>query len=117
LGAKALFSEALQRLRNVEFLEIIGERIRNRIKLSGAKSVEQFAHENDIPKSTLSELLNGKNNPRLTTLAKICAGLEMSLADLFDHEPIASWVREAGPNYTARTGKAKFLKKKPVNKG
>jgi transcriptional regulator with XRE-family HTH domain len=87
---------------SVEFLEIIGERIRNRIKASGVKSVERFAHENGIPKSTLSELLNGKNNPRLTTLAKICAGLEISMADLLDHEPINSWVRESAPQYGLR---------------
>jgi len=83
----------------VEFLEIIGERIRSRIKASGVKSVERFAHENGIPKSTLSELLNGKNNPRLTTLARICAGLEVSMADLLDTEAINSWVRESSPHY------------------
>ena len=83
----------------MDFLELIGERIRSRIQASGVKSVEQFAHENGIPKSTLSEILNGKNNPRLTTLAKICAGLEVSLADLLDHPPINSWVRESAPQY------------------
>ena len=97
----------------MEFLELIGERIRSRIAASGVKSVEQFAHENEIPKSTLSELLNGKNNPRLTTLAKICAGLEISLADLLDHEPINSWVRESAPGYFPKAGgRAKVAKKK-----
>jgi transcriptional regulator with XRE-family HTH domain len=97
----------------VDFLEIIGERIRSRIQASGVKSVERFAHENEIPKSTLSELLNGKNNPRLTTLAKICAGLEISLADLLDHESINSWVRESAPHYG---GVPPRDKKAPVKK-
>ena len=104
----------------MDFLEIIGQRIRSRIKLSGVKSVEQFAHENEIPKSTLSELLNGKNNPRLTTLAKICAGLEMSLADLLDHESINTWVRESAPGYFPKAGvssKPKASKKKSARKG
>lgn len=103
----------------MEFLEIIGERIRGRILASGAKSVERFAHENGIPKSTLSELLNGKNNPRLTTLAKICAGLEISLADLFDHEAIHSWVRESAPSYASRAGKPeprqRIAKRRPAS--
>ena len=100
----------------MDFLEIIGERIRSRIQASGVKSVEQFAHENEIPKSTLSELLNGKNNPRLTTLAKICAGLEISLADLLDHEPINSWVRESAPHYGDKPIKPKASRKKSVRK-
>jgi transcriptional regulator with XRE-family HTH domain len=102
----------------VEFLEIIGERIRSRIQASGVKSVERFAHENEIPKSTLSELLNGKNNPRLTTLAKICAGLEISLADLLDHESINSWVRESAPHYAGALAKGqKGSRKKGSRKG
>lgn len=91
----------------MEFLELIGERIRGRILASGAKSVERFAHENGIPKSTLSELLNGKNNPRLVTLAKICAGLEMSMADLLDTEAINSWVRESAPQYGLKPARAR----------
>src|SRR6187402_2916705 len=100
----------------VEFLELIGERIRSRILASGVKSVERFAHENEIPKSTLSELLNGKNDPRLTTLAKICAGLEISLADLLDHDPIASWVRESGPNYGSKPIKSRPAKAKKAGR-
>ena len=89
----------------MDFLEILGERIRGRIEASGIRSVERFAHENEIPKSTLSELLNGKNNPRLTTLAKICAGLEISLSDLLRDDALDTWVRDSAPRYNARGGK------------
>ena len=86
----------------MDFLELLGERIRSRIEASGARSVERFAHENEIPKSTLSELLNGKNNPRLTTLAKICAGLEISLSDLLRDDALDTWVRDSAPRYNPR---------------
>ena len=69
----------------------------------GYASIELFAHENRIPKSTLSELLNGKNDPKLSTLAKICAGLEITLAELLRGPEIESWVREGAPKYDART--------------
>ena len=86
-------------------LDFLGARIKDRILGSGVRSVEKFALENDIPKSTLSELLNGKNDPRLTTLAKICAGLEISLSDLLREDAIDGWVRESAPRYVATTGK------------
>lgn len=91
----------------MDLLEFLGARIKDRILGSGVRSVEKFALENGIPKSTLSELLNGKNDPRLTTLAKICAGLDISLSDLLDHHAIDGWVRESAFRYEARTGDAK----------
>jgi len=96
----------------LELLDFLGARIKDRILGSGVRSVEKFALENDIPKSTLSELLNGKNDPRLTTLAKICAGLEISLSELLNEDAIDGWVRESAPRYEARTGKVASLKKR-----
>ena len=87
----------------MDLLKHLGEKIRLRIlNKSDFTSIELFAHENHIPKSTLSELLNGKNDPKLTTLAKICSGLEISLADLFMDASIEDWVREAAPKYSPR---------------
>jgi transcriptional regulator with XRE-family HTH domain len=91
----------------LELLEFLGTRIKDRILGSGVRSVEKFALENGIPKSTLSELLNGKNDPRLTTLAKICAGLDIPLSDLLDHAAIDGWVRESAAHYEAKTGDSK----------
>lgn len=91
----------------MELLRIIGARIKKRILGGGYPSIELFAHENGIPKSTLSELLNGKNDPKLTTLAKICAGLEISLSELLRDSHIDSWVREEAPGYDPRTARMK----------
>ncbi len=84
-------------------LKITGDRIRDMVRGRGYSSIELFAHENRIPKSTLSELLNGKNDPKLSTLAKICAGLEIPLWELLRTPEIDMWVREVAPKYDART--------------
>lgn len=94
----------------MDFLKLIGERIKGRIDGSDYPSVERFAHENRIPKSTLSELLNGKNDPKLSTLAKICAGLEISLSELLRAPEIDLWVREDAPNYDARSPRTRSAK-------
>lgn len=91
-------------------LKITGDRIRDMVRGRGYPSVELFAHENRIPKSTLSEILNGKNDPKLSTLAKICSGLEISLSELLRAPEIDVWVREGAPKYDAKT-KAKAGKK------
>ncbi|HKP96123.1 MAG TPA: helix-turn-helix transcriptional regulator [Fibrobacteria bacterium] len=87
----------------MDFLKHLGENIRSRIRKKSAGSIELFAHENQIPKSTLSEILNGKNDPRLTTLAKICSGLEIPLSELFIDPALESWVRESAAKYNPRS--------------
>ena len=94
----------------MDLLRLTGERIKALVVRRGYASVELFAHENGIPKSTLSELLNGKNDPKLTTLAKICAGLEMSLSELLRDSEIDLWVREVAPTYDPRTPKRSAAK-------
>lgn len=109
----------------MNYLEKLGENLRRRIvNRSGAGSIELFAHENGIPKSTLSELLNGKNDPRLSTLAKICLGLEIQLSDLFADPALDGLVAEATAPYSpspSRSGKKPSARspggKTPRNKG
>lgn len=96
----------------MDFLKHIGERIRTRILRSGYPSIEIYAHENQIPKSTLSEIISGKNDPRLSTLAKICAGLEITLSELFQDPGIDQWVRESALRYIARRGHSTSSKSK-----
>jgi transcriptional regulator with XRE-family HTH domain len=86
----------------LDVLKHFGERVREKILRKGYASVELFAHENRIPKSTLSEILNGKNDPKLTTVAKICSGLEISLSDLFQDPNLNQWVQESAPAYVSR---------------
>jgi transcriptional regulator with XRE-family HTH domain len=105
----------------VDILKLTGERIKGLVARRGYASIELFAHENRIAKSTMSEILNGKNDPKLSTLAKICAGLEISLSELFRDNGIDAWVREEAPDYDPReprsarprSGKAAGGKAKP----
>lgn len=94
----------------MDLLKLTGERIKALVGRRGYASVELFAHENQIAKSTLSEILNGKNDPKLTTLAKICSGLEISLSELLRDSEIDSWVRDEAPKYDARSTKSKSAK-------
>ena len=87
----------------MDFLKHLGENIRRRIQQKSEGSIELFAHENQIPKSTLSEILNGKNDPKLTTLAKICSGLEIPLSELFLDPALETWVRESAPKYRPKS--------------
>lgn len=83
----------------MELFRLTGERIRAFVERRGYASMELFAHENRLAKSTLSELVSGKNDPKLSTLARICAGLEISLSELFRDGAIESAVREEAPGY------------------
>lgn len=94
----------------MDLLKLTGERIKALVIRRGYASVELFAHENRIAKSTLSELLNGKNDPKLTTLAKICSGLEISLSELLRDSEIESWVRDEAPKYDARSPRSRTPK-------
>ncbi len=94
----------------MDLLRITGERIRSLVLRRGYASVELFAHENRIAKSTLSEILSGQNDPKLTTLAKICAGLEISLSELMRDAEIDLWVREVAPKYDPRSVLARKAK-------
>lgn len=86
----------------MDVLKHFGEKVREKILRRGYASMELFAHENRIPKSTLSEILNGKNDPKLTTVAKICSGLEMTLSELFHDPSLDQWVQESAPDYISR---------------
>jgi transcriptional regulator with XRE-family HTH domain len=87
----------------MDYLQKLGDNLRRRIlDYSAAGSIELFAHENHIPKSTLSEILNGKNDPRLSTLAKICFGLDIHLSELFADPAFENLVAESA-KYSARS--------------
>ena len=87
----------------MDILNYLGEKLRQQILKSGYETVELFAHEHGIPKSTLSEVLSGKNDPRITTLLKICSALETTPAELLKDREIDLWVKESAPRYGART--------------
>jgi transcriptional regulator with XRE-family HTH domain len=62
----------------------LADRISTAIRKAGFASHEEFAHVVNLPKSTLSRILSGKADPRLSTLNRIADGLEMSLVSLLE---------------------------------
>lgn len=53
-----------------------------KLRLKTGKSLEKFAYENDLSKSTLNRIENGLGNPSLETLYKISKSLEIPLYEL-----------------------------------
>lgn len=68
---------------------ILGQRIKELREASG-KSLNIFCFENNLLKSTLSNIENGINtNPKLNTLIKIANGLNLTLCELlYDINPV-----------------------------
>jgi len=56
------------------------------IRDSKGMSQAELAHQADIRIATLSEIENGKGNPRLSTLTGIAKALDVNVLDLFSEE-------------------------------
>ncbi len=54
-----------------------------KIRQRKGKSIEKLAYEAGISKGNLSEIENGKRDPRFSTLYAIAEGLDVTLAQLF----------------------------------
>lgn len=65
-------------------MELIRLNVRNAIAAAGYRTVELFAHEHGLNKSTLSRLLNGNREPKVSTLSSIADALGISLSKLLD---------------------------------
>lgn len=66
--------------------KIIGERIRLlRIQRTNL-SQEDFARLIGVDRTYMCRLENGKKNPTLETLNKVCVGIGISLKEFFDFE-------------------------------
>lgn len=63
-------------------LKAVGETIRRQIAVKGYPTVETFAHEHAIAKGTLSKILNGKVDVKVTTLFRIAQALGVGVPDL-----------------------------------
>ena len=71
----------------MELNAMIGSRITNLCKENNL-SINRLASICGLRQSTVSNILNGNSkNPTISSIKKICDGLEISLADFFD-DPI-----------------------------
>lgn len=85
----------------------LGLSIKRHITAKGYATVEVFAHEHAIPKGTLSKIVNGKVDAKVSTLLRISQALGISIGELFPAHPVPeSWVMER-PASPYRTGKKK----------
>ena len=62
----------------------IRENIRQKIQDAGYATIEKFAYENGLTKSTITRVINGSRNPRLITLIEIANALGIHLSELLD---------------------------------
>jgi gp16 family phage-associated protein len=66
---------------------MIRSNIQKEIADAGYRTVELFAHENGLDKSTLSRVLNGSREPRIGTLIRIANALGIPLTQLVEFRP------------------------------
>ena len=62
----------------------IRENNRQKIQDAGYATIEKFAYENKLTKSTITRAINGSRNPRLVTLIEIANALNINLSELLD---------------------------------
>lgn len=65
-----------------ELLATIGRNIATYIEARGFESQEQFAWEIGLPKTTLSRIVRGKGDVRISKLYKIATALKVKVDDL-----------------------------------
>ena len=71
----------------MELNDMIGKRITNLCKENNL-SINRLAYICGLRQSTVSNILKGNSkNPTISSIKKMCDGLEISLADFFD-DPI-----------------------------
>ncbi len=86
-------------MKEENLLQQIRNNTRKAIAQAGYPTVEEFAAEHSIDKSTLSRLFNGQREPRVTTLFRIAQALRMSFTGLVEGA-------EAPPRKKTRAKKA-----------
>jgi transcriptional regulator with XRE-family HTH domain len=96
----------------VALQELLGARIRICIEKAGYRTVEAFAFEFGIGKSTLSDVLTGKKSPTVSTLARWANALKIPMREFFEDRQLDDWVRETPPDYFHNRGKTPRSPKK-----
>jgi DNA-binding phage protein len=62
---------------------LLRKNLKHILRTLGYQTFERFAHEHQIPKSTLSQLIHHTRNPRLSTMDAVAKALGVSLSALF----------------------------------
>ena len=57
-------------------------------------SAEKLSYSSGISKSCLSEIINNKKTPTSFTIAKLCAGLNISISSFYNFEELNDFLNE-----------------------
>ena len=68
--------------RDSELLAVLGKNIAKYIEKRGFETAEKFAWEVGIPKTTLSRIIRGKGDVRISKLHRIAKALKVKVDDL-----------------------------------
>jgi transcriptional regulator with XRE-family HTH domain len=101
----------------MDHLEALSQNIRSCIDAAGYRSVELFAHENNLEKSTLSRILSGKREPKIMTLLRIAQALGVTLDVLCYSHGIGPKITETDSRYkTPKTERGGYQGKPTTGK-
>ena len=74
-----------------ELNKILGKRIKNLQETNNLKT-EQLAYQSSISKGGLSEIERGMKEPKINTVAKMCAVFNIRMSEFFDFTEIDNFV-------------------------
>ena len=74
-------------MNNQELNKILSSRI-SYIRKKNNLNMEQLAYRSGISKGGLSEIERDMKEPKIYTILKICAGLNITIKDFFDFQEI-----------------------------
>lgn len=78
-------------MRDIELNKILANRIRflrNQYNLT----IEKLAYQSGTSKSGLSEIENYKKEPKTQTIAKLCAGLGITISQFYNFKEMEDYV-------------------------
>ena len=78
------------------------ENIRKEIALAGYRTIELFAHEHCIDKSTLSRIISGQREPKVSTILRISRALDIQVALLFGESDLGQTPVQPEKHYRRR---------------
>jgi len=68
--------------KKAELIQIVQQNIRRLVREQDYRTIEDFCHNNEISKSTMSTILIAANSPSLKTLEKIAKALKVQPYEL-----------------------------------
>lgn len=103
---------------NLDFFQgNLRDNTRKNIEKQGFKSIEEFARAHQIDKSTLSRMMNGNREPRLSTLLRVSLALGVTIDELCGAQlPQPKAKKATSPKLTAKAVKVATPVKKAVRK-